>query len=90
MKAVKLKAVELLTRGWKLLVVATVLTPVLMPGMPVLIAALVAVVVGWTNWFAPGAAVRRGHGRNEPGEPAGAERPPDDPQGPGGELEGLP
>ncbi|WP_454118616.1 AzlC family ABC transporter permease [Microbacterium lacticum] len=71
-------------------VVATVLTPVLLPGIPVLIAALVAVVVGWTNWFAPGAAVRRGHGRNEPGEPAGAERPPDDPQGPGGELEGLP
>nr|WP_310017007.1 AzlC family ABC transporter permease [Microbacterium resistens] len=34
-------------------VVATALTPVLMPGMPVLIAALVAVLVGWFNWFAP-------------------------------------
>ncbi|RZI90241.1 MAG: branched-chain amino acid ABC transporter permease [Microbacterium sp.] len=32
-------------------VVATVATPVLMPGIPVLIAALVAVVVGWTNWL---------------------------------------
>lgn len=32
-------------------VVATALTPVLMPGIPVLVAALVAVVVGWTNWL---------------------------------------
>ncbi len=32
-------------------VVATVLTPALMPGIPVLVAALVAVVVGWTNWL---------------------------------------
>ena len=32
-------------------VVATVLTPALMPGMPVLIAAVVAVVVGWFNWL---------------------------------------
>ena len=31
--------------------VATALTPVMMPGLPVLIAALVAVVVGWTNWL---------------------------------------
>jgi len=34
-------------------VVATALTPTLMPGIPVLVAALVAVVVGWTNVFAP-------------------------------------
>lgn len=32
-------------------VVATALTPTLMPGMPVLLAAAVAVVVGWFNWF---------------------------------------
>ena len=32
-------------------VVATALTPVLMPGIPVLVAAVVAVVVGWTNWL---------------------------------------
>jgi len=32
-------------------VVATVLTPVLMPGIPVLAAAVVAVIVGWTNWL---------------------------------------
>jgi predicted branched-subunit amino acid permease len=30
-------------------VVATLLTPVLMPGLPVIVAALVAIVVGWTN-----------------------------------------
>jgi predicted branched-subunit amino acid permease len=30
-------------------VVATILTPVLMPGLPVIVAALVAIVVGWTN-----------------------------------------
>jgi predicted branched-subunit amino acid permease len=32
-------------------VVATVLTPSLMPGMPVLLAAFVAVVFGWFDWF---------------------------------------
>jgi predicted branched-subunit amino acid permease len=32
-------------------VVATMLTPVLMPGLPVIIAAVVALVVGWTNWL---------------------------------------
>lgn len=31
--------------------VAAALTPVLMPGMPVLIAAFVAILVGWFNWF---------------------------------------
>nr|WP_243074562.1 AzlC family ABC transporter permease [Microbacterium sp. SS28] len=32
-------------------VVATVLTPALIPGVPVLIAAVVAIVVGWFNWL---------------------------------------
>jgi predicted branched-subunit amino acid permease len=32
-------------------VVATMLTPVLMPGLPVIVAAAVAIVVGWTNWL---------------------------------------
>jgi len=32
-------------------VVATMLTPALMPGVPVLVAALVAIVVGWFNWL---------------------------------------
>ena len=41
-------------------VVATLLTPVIMPGVPVIIAALVAIVVGWTNWLgAPRRATRR-------------------------------
>ncbi len=39
-------------------VVATALTPVLMPGVPVLIAALVAILVGWFNLFAPASAER--------------------------------
>ncbi|MCT9820470.1 AzlC family ABC transporter permease [Microbacterium sp. W1N] len=33
-------------------VVAVALTPVLMPGLPVLVAAVVAVIVGWANLFA--------------------------------------
>ncbi|MBS1698249.1 MAG: AzlC family ABC transporter permease [Actinobacteria bacterium] len=33
--------------------VATVLTPVLIPGLPVLVAAVVAIVVGWFNWLGP-------------------------------------
>ncbi|QIG40285.1 AzlC family ABC transporter permease [Microbacterium sp. 4R-513] len=50
-------------------VVATVLTPVLMPGVPVLVAAVVAVLVGWFNWLGrddepsaepPGVAEREG------------------------------
>ncbi|GAB3129356.1 AzlC family ABC transporter permease [Glaciibacter psychrotolerans] len=32
-------------------VVAALLTPVLMPGLPMLAAAVVAVLVGWFNWF---------------------------------------
>jgi predicted branched-subunit amino acid permease len=33
--------------------VATFLTPVLIPGLPVLVAAVVALVVGWFNWLGP-------------------------------------
>lgn len=32
-------------------VVATILTPALMPGLPVIIAAFVAVIFGWFNWL---------------------------------------
>lgn len=69
-------------------VVGALLTPVLMPGMPVLIAALVAIVVGWTNWL--------GRARTVPDTQAPPDTPPArdarvrDPQGPGGDLEGLP
>ena len=31
--------------------VATLTTPVLMPGLPVIVAAFVAIVVGWLNWL---------------------------------------
>jgi predicted branched-subunit amino acid permease len=40
--------------------VATLLTPVLMPGIPVLVAALVAVVVGWFNWLGGPPAAQAG------------------------------
>lgn len=46
-------------------VVATMLTPVLLPGVPVLIAALVAIIVGWFNWL--GSAQR---GSDEPDDVA--------------------
>src|SRR5690606_35602305 len=32
-------------------VIAAALTPFIMPGLPVLIAAVVAIVVGWFNWL---------------------------------------
>ncbi|MEB0200614.1 AzlC family ABC transporter permease [Cryobacterium sp. 10S3] len=49
-------------------VVATALTPVLAPGLPVLAAALVAIVVGWSNWAGarsgtPSGTPTRGSGR---------------------------
>jgi hypothetical protein len=31
--------------------VATALTPVILPGLPVLVAAVVALLVGWFNWL---------------------------------------
>jgi predicted branched-subunit amino acid permease len=40
--------------------VATALTPVLIPGLPVLVAALVAIVVGWFNWLGPKAVSAEG------------------------------
>ncbi|WP_308493607.1 AzlC family ABC transporter permease [Microbacterium terrisoli] len=70
--------------------VATVLTPVLMPGMPVLVAAIVAIIVGWANWLGrddtaavPGAGLTAVPGVG-PGAGPGAE--PDDVP----EREGLP
>ena len=47
----RLKRRQAIAVGVAAAVVATVLTPVLMPGIPVLLAALVAIVVGWTNWW---------------------------------------
>lgn len=55
-------------------VVATLLTPVMMPGFPVLLAAVVAVVVGATNWLSTDAR-----------DTAAPEEPDDVP-----EREGLP
>lgn len=47
----RLKARQAVAVGVAAAVVAASLTPVLMPGVPVLIAALVAIVVGWFNWL---------------------------------------
>jgi len=49
----RLKERQAIVVGVAAAVVAAALTPVLMPGVPVLIAALVAILVGWLNLFAP-------------------------------------
>jgi len=47
----RLRARQPIAVGIAAAVLATMLTPVLMPGLPVIVAALVAVIVGWTNWL---------------------------------------
>ncbi|PVE92342.1 AzlC family ABC transporter permease [Microbacterium sp. TPD7012] len=47
----RLKQRQAIAVGVAAAVVAAALTPFLMPGLPVLIAALVAIVVGWFNWL---------------------------------------
>lgn len=76
----RLRRVQPIAVGIAAAVIATVLTPVLLPGVPVLIAALVAVIVGW---FDLGSRYGVGAER-EAGAPADTE--PDDVP----EREGLP
>ncbi|WP_404433642.1 AzlC family ABC transporter permease [Microbacterium lacus] len=71
----RLKRLQPIVVGVAAAVVATVLTPVMMPGLPVLLAAVVAILVGWTNWL----------GREEPAPGSGDIEPDDVP-----EREGLP
>ncbi|MBO3662304.1 AzlC family ABC transporter permease [Microbacterium stercoris] len=52
----RLKSRQAIAVGAAAAVVAAALTPLLMPGLPVMIAAVVAVLVGWFNWL----------GRSEP------------------------
>lgn len=47
----RLKQRQAVAVGVAAAVVAASLTPFLMPGLPVLVAAVVAVVVGWFNWL---------------------------------------
>jgi predicted branched-subunit amino acid permease len=47
----RLKRRQAIAVGIASAVVAAALTPTLMPGLPVLVAAAVAVVVGWFNWL---------------------------------------
>jgi predicted branched-subunit amino acid permease len=52
----RLRHLQPIAVGVAAAVVATMLTPVLMPGIPVLIAAGVAILVGWFNWLGVGEA----------------------------------
>ncbi|MDR2996825.1 MAG: AzlC family ABC transporter permease [Microbacterium sp.] len=47
----RLKQRQAIVVGVAAAVVAAALTPVLMPGLPVLVAAVVAILVGWFNWL---------------------------------------
>lgn len=47
----RLKQRQAVAVGAAAAVVAAVLTPVLMPGLPVLVAAVVAIAVGWYDWL---------------------------------------
>lgn len=52
----RLKERQAIAVGAAAAVIAVLLTPVLMPGLPMLVAAAVAVLVGWFNWFESAAA----------------------------------
>lgn len=47
----RLRSRQAVAVGIAAAVIAASLTPLLLPGMPVLIAALVAILVGWFNWL---------------------------------------
>ena len=47
----RLKERQAIAVGVAAAVVAASLTPLIMPGLPVLVAAVVAIVVGWFNWL---------------------------------------
>ena len=47
----RLRGLQPIAVGIAAAVVATVLTPMLPPGLPVLLAAFVAILVGWFNWL---------------------------------------
>jgi len=47
----RLKQRQAIAVGVAAAVIAASLTPILMPGLPVLVAAVVAIVVGWFNWL---------------------------------------
>jgi len=59
----RLKQRQAIAVGVAAAVVAAALTPFIMPGLPVLVAAVVAIIVGWFNWL----------GRDAPGGSEGPE-----------------
>ena len=76
-------------------VVAVACTPVLMPGLPVIVAAAVAVVVGWFNWLDSASTLRQAQGPAEgPGSASTLRQAQGPAEGPGlrraQEPEGLP
>ena len=71
----RLRRAQPIAVGLAAATVATLLTPVLMPGLPVLLAAVVAVLVGWFNWL----------GRDDGAQASTTDEPDDVP-----EREGLP
>lgn len=54
----RLKERQAIAVGIAAAIVAAALTPMLMPGLPVLVAAVVAVVVGWFDWLGRKQSVR--------------------------------
>lgn len=54
----RLKERQAIAVGIAAAIVAAALTPMLMPGLPVLVAAVVAVVVGWFDWLGRKPSVR--------------------------------
>lgn len=54
----RLKQRQAIVVGIAAAVVAAATTPLVLPGMPVLIAAVVALVVGWFNWFEARGAIQ--------------------------------
>lgn len=56
----RLKQRQAIAVGVAAAVIAASLTPVIMPGLPVLVAAVVAIIVGWFNWL--GRDVKRSTG----------------------------
>jgi predicted branched-subunit amino acid permease len=63
----RLRSRQAVAVGAAAAVVAAVATPWLAPGVPVLLAAVVAVVVGWTNWLGRRAAAPAGTGSGAAG-----------------------
>lgn len=68
----RLRRAQPIAVGLAAATLATLLTPVLMPGLPVLLAAVVAILVGWFNWLGGTADSAGPATGGVPGEPSDA------------------